>query len=81
MALTGDGGDETFAGYKHYAEGLAQLKRMAPVPLALRSRAADALDAVGEGSWHLFGPDKTERSGAMPAWKRYGSKFGHKTRT
>lgn len=81
VALTGDGGDETFAGYRHYAEGLAQLKRMAPVPLALRSRAADALDAIGEGGWHLFEPDKTARYGAMPAWKRYGSKFGHKTRT
>jgi asparagine synthase (glutamine-hydrolysing) len=81
VALTGDGGDETFAGYQHYADGLDQLKRMAPIPLVLRSRAADALEVIGEGSWHLFKPENIQASGVMPAWKCYGSKFGHKTRT
>lgn len=81
VALTGDGGDETFAGYTHYADGLRQLQRMTSIPLLLRSAAAGALDTIGEGSWRLFKPDRFDSSKRLPAWRRVGSKFGHKTRT
>lgn len=81
VALTGDGGDETFAGYKHYAEGTEQLRRMSGIPLMLRTKAVAFAEALGEAGWRVFKPDQPDVSAAMPTWKRYGSKFGHKTRT
>lgn len=81
VALTGDGGDETFAGYKHYAEGAEQLRRMSGIPLILRTKAAAIAGALGEADWWLFKPSQSDARITMPAWKRYGSKFGHKTRT
>jgi asparagine synthase (glutamine-hydrolysing) len=81
VSLSGDGGDETFAGYKHYIERSDEWRRLKHVPEQLRVIAADSLSAVGSLSWRLFGVSASASTGTkMPAWKRLGSKFQHKTR-
>jgi asparagine synthase (glutamine-hydrolysing) len=48
VALSGDGGDEVFAGYKRYRTATAMLKFHGLVPGAMRRGAARALLAIGE---------------------------------
>jgi asparagine synthase (glutamine-hydrolysing) len=44
VALSGDGGDETFAGYQRYGWGLGLARMQRRVPSALRGAAAAAVD-------------------------------------
>jgi asparagine synthase (glutamine-hydrolysing) len=51
VALSGDGGDEAFGGYRRYTAGAALSRRVLPWPRRLRGVAAGALDAVPAGAW------------------------------
>jgi asparagine synthase (glutamine-hydrolysing) len=51
VALSGDGGDETFLGYNRYAVADALWRRMGSVPLPLRRAAAGAIRAVAPSVW------------------------------
>jgi asparagine synthase (glutamine-hydrolysing) len=46
VALSGDGGDELFAGYDRYAQGAALMARAGRLPLALRRLGAGAVRAL-----------------------------------
>ena len=80
VVLSGDGGDETFGGYKHYAEGLARWKRLSKVPTGLRSAAATAATALSDASWKLLRPGKLDSAGRLPGWRRAAGKLPRKTR-
>lgn len=54
VALSGDGGDEVFAGYNRYRHGAAMARRLAGVPGPLRHAAARAMTAVSPGTWDQF---------------------------
>jgi len=51
VALTGDGGDELFAGYNRYTQGRRLLDALRRVPRAARRPVAAALAGVSADSW------------------------------
>jgi len=80
VVLTGDGGDETFAGYKCYSEGLAQWRLLSRMPAPFRKGVAGAADVLSERSWQVFRPRDPASCGRVRGWKKYADKLQRKTR-
>ena len=53
VALSGDGGDEGFAGYNRY-DALPHWQKLSGIPLGMRSLAARAVRAVAPRHWDLL---------------------------
>ncbi len=51
VALSGDGGDEVFAGYNRYGQGLALAKASRRMPGVVRSGLSAAITSVPPGIW------------------------------
>lgn len=70
VALSGDGGDESFAGYTRHLWGPALWRRMAGVPAPLRRGLAAVIGAVPPAGWdHLFALVPESRRPRQPATK------------
>jgi asparagine synthase (glutamine-hydrolysing) len=51
VALSGDGGDEVFAGYERYVQGERIIGGLRPIPTALRQAAGTAMGRVSAKTW------------------------------
>jgi asparagine synthase (glutamine-hydrolysing) len=51
VALSGDGGDEVFAGYNRYGQGLRVVKMIRTLPGPVRKAMAGAMTAIAPGTW------------------------------
>jgi len=75
VALSGDGGDELFAGYDRYLQGEKIISRLRYVPSGVRRVASAAVGAASEQTW-----DRTYRTAArlipsLAAHNRVGGKI------
>jgi asparagine synthase (glutamine-hydrolysing) len=55
VALSGDGGDELFAGYRRYFQARALFNRLAPLPHSARRAAAAIIGALPPAAWSGLG--------------------------
>jgi asparagine synthase (glutamine-hydrolysing) len=74
VALSGDGGDELFAGYKRYFRALAQWHKWAGTPRPVRGLLAAAQRSLSNAAWAWFG----DESRAASAWMRRAGKLDKK---
>jgi asparagine synthase (glutamine-hydrolysing) len=73
VALSGDGGDELFAGYGRYRRPSRDMARWANLPRPLRTIVARLLSACQEQGWNLLQPARG--SDNMPAWRRFPARL------
>jgi asparagine synthase (glutamine-hydrolysing) len=69
VALSGDGGDELFAGYKAYYQSLRHWRRIRFFPLPLRRTFADILKAAENSAWQRFGSGGIDKPRSSVKWK------------
>ena len=81
VALSGDGGDELFMGYKHYGTWPKQWNTSyTRAPLWLRRGQANALKAVGRAGWSVVKPSGSVSPSRIFTWLRLGDMLEKRAR-
>ncbi len=79
VALSGDGGDESFAGYNRYFHALDHWRRLSGTPASLRRVGAWALGGLAAGSWLTASRSRASSRNELGPFGRRGASLQKKS--